>query len=98
MRRVEAIEELKPFEARFKALGATSLYLFGSTARDVANLASDLDLFVECDPSTRFDLIDLVTAKYMIEDELGVPADLATRDGLHPRYKNAIERDAVRIF
>lgn len=98
MRRTEAVEKLKPFEARFRALGATSLFLFGSTARDRAGLASDLDLFVEYDPTSRFNLMDLVAAKYMVEDELGMSADLATRDGLHPRYRDEIEREAIRIF
>lgn len=98
MGRIEAVEKLKPFEARLRALGATSLYLFGSTAKGTAGVTSDLDLFVEYDATSRFNLLDLVTAKFMVEDELGMSADLATRDGLHPRYKDEIERDAIRIF
>jgi uncharacterized protein len=30
-----------------RALGATGLYLFGSTARDEASAPSDLDLFID---------------------------------------------------
>jgi predicted nucleotidyltransferase len=34
-------------------MGATALYLFGSTARDEAGEASDLDLFIDYDPDSR---------------------------------------------
>ena len=98
MTRNEAIAKLQPFETRIKALGATSLYLFGSTARDRASAKSDLDLFMDYDPASRFNAFDLLRARYMIEDELGVVVDMATRGGLHPRLRAGIEGEAVRIF
>ena len=93
MTRNEAIAKLQPFETRIKALGATSLYLFGSTARD---RESDLDLFMDYDPASRFNAFDLLRARYMIED--GRRRDMATRGGLHPRLRAGIEGEAVRIF
>lgn len=98
MEKAEAVEKLRAFEPRLRALGATSLYLFGSTARDEATPSSDLDLFLDLDPAQRFTLLDLVSAKLMVEDELGTNVDVATRDGLHPRMRDEIEREAVRIF
>ena len=98
MTRAEAFAKLEPFEGRFKALGVTSLYLFGSTARDEARANSDLDLFLDYDQGRRFSLFDVLAAKYMIEDELGVSADVMTRHSLHPRVKPEAERDAVHIF
>ena len=73
-------------------MGATSLYLFGSTARDEAAANSDLDLFLEYDP------VDLVGIKLFLEETLGIEADVTTRDGLHPMLKDKIERSAVRVF
>jgi predicted nucleotidyltransferase len=41
MKRSEALKKLKSYSGAIKALGATSLYLFGSTARNKANAGSD---------------------------------------------------------
>jgi len=79
-------------------MGATALYLYGSTSRDEATPASDLDLFVDYDPASRFNAFDLVGIKLMLEDQLHIPVDLTTRDGLHPRLRARIEQSATRIF
>lgn len=81
-----------------KALGATSLYLFGSTARDESGPASDLDLFVDYDQKSRFSLIELVGIKLLLEERLGVPVDITTRDSLDPLLRERIETSAERIF
>ena len=81
-----------------KAMGATSLYLFGSTARNKAAPDRDLDLFLEYDPASRVSLVDLVGIKLFLEETLGIEADVTTRDGLHPMLKDKIERSAVRLF
>ena len=98
MGRDEAITKLKVFEPRLRALGATSLFLFGSTARGEATDASDLDIILEVPTENCFTLLDLVSAKHMVEDDLRMPVDVAMRDGLHPLMKDEIEREAVRIF
>jgi len=98
MRRDEAIAKLKASEDAIRALGATSLYLYGSTARDEANLISDVDVFIEYDKSKRFSLFELVGIKQALEDSLNAEVDVATRDGLHPVLKKRIERSAIRVF
>ncbi|WP_158811934.1 nucleotidyltransferase family protein [Beijerinckia sp. L45] len=98
MVREDAIVKLQVFEPRLRALGATALFLFGSTARGEAAAASDLDLFLEYDPASRFDLLDLIKAKHMVEDELGVSVDMTTRGGLHPLIKATIEDEAIQVF
>lgn len=98
MKRSEAIEKLKAQADAIRALGATSLYLFGSVARDEASAGSDLDLFIDHDRERRFSLIDLVGIKLHLEDELLAEVDVTTRDSLHPRLKNEIENSAIRIF
>ena len=98
MTRTEALKRLRGQADAIKALGATSLYMFGSTARNKATAKSDLDLFIDYDPHGRFNVLDLVAAKRMLEKNLGVPVDLTTRKGLHPLLRKQIEAEATRVF
>jgi uncharacterized protein with HEPN domain/predicted nucleotidyltransferase len=78
------------------AIGATSLYLFGSTARDEAGAESDLDLFIDYDKDGDFSAIELVRLKNYISDALNVEADVTTRDGLHPLIRDEVVAKAER--
>ncbi len=98
MKRSEAIEKLKQQADAIRALGATSLYLFGSVARDEAGPTSDLDLFIDYDPQSRFNALDLVGIKLFLEDELATEVDITTRDSLHPVLKDRIESSALQVF
>jgi len=97
MKRREAITALREQAADIKALGATTLYVFGSIARDDATPFSDLDLFVDYDPD-RFSLVELVGIKQLLEKRLGVSVDLITRDSLDPLLRDRIEASAERVF
>ncbi len=98
MRKAEALSRLKPFERSLRARGIAALYLFGSTARDEAGLASDLDLLYEYDPETKFSLFDQASAMLELSDDLGTKVDLVSRFGLRPRLRERIEGEMVRIF
>jgi len=98
MKKIDAIEKLKAHADAIKAMGATSLYLFGSTARDATRATSDLDLFIDYDPRGHFNAFDLVGIKLLLEKELDIPVDVTTRDGLHPMLKGDIEKTAIRVF
>ncbi len=93
-----AIAALKREAPAVRALGATGLYLFGSTARDEAAGQSDLDLFVDYDAAGRFSLVELVGIKQLLERRLGVSVDITTRDSLDPLLRGAIESSAEQIF
>jgi uncharacterized protein len=97
MRKAAAIARLREKENAIRALGATSLYLFGSTARDEAEPDSDLDLFVEYD-AAQFTLFELAGIKVLLEEDLGIPVDVTTRNSLHPLLRNRIEKSAVQVF
>lgn len=98
MDRIEAIRRLRQNASAVKGMGATALYLFGSTVRDEATASSDLDLFVDYDPASRFSLLDLVGIKQFLEESLAVEVDVTTRSSLHPMLRSDIEQSAVRVF
>ena len=98
MRKDEAIAALRQHTDAVRALGATSLYLFGSTVRDAATPGSDLDVFVDYDSTGSFSLIALVGIKQLLEDRLGIRVDVTTRDSLDPWLRGDIEATARRVF
>jgi len=98
MNRTDAIQKLQQHADAVKGMGATALYLFGSTVRDEAQVSSDLDLFIDYDPAKRFSLLDLVGIKQFLEEELAVEVDVTTRSSLHPMLRTDIEQSAIRVF
>ncbi|MGH6884892.1 MAG: nucleotidyltransferase family protein [Geminicoccales bacterium] len=97
MDRETAIASLRRHADELRAEGVATLYLFGSTARDEAREASDVDLFFDYD-NPKFSLVELVRVKDRIKAILGVEADVMTRDSLHPLLKERIEASAFRVF
>jgi uncharacterized protein len=98
MTRDEAIAALARHRDELRAHGATALYLFGSTVRNEAGAESDLDVFIDYDPNSKFSLLDLIGIQHFLRDALAVPVDVTTRDSLHRVLKADIERSAVRVF
>ena len=80
MTRADIIRSLKTRATDIRALGATSLYLFGSAARGEAGPDSDIDFFVDYDPE-RFSFVELIRLREQLSQILGRPADLTTREG-----------------
>jgi hypothetical protein len=98
MRRDDAIARLRENESAIRALGAASLYLFGSVARDEARADSDVDVFIDRDPARKFTFIELLDLGDLLQNVLGAKVDVTTRGGLHPRLKDRIERSSVKVF
>ncbi|MEG8222244.1 nucleotidyltransferase domain-containing protein [Sphingomonas sp. HH69] len=98
MKKAEAITRLKPFERRLRERGINALYLFGSTARDEASPASDLDLLYDYDSARQFSLFDQAGAMLELSDALGTKVDLVSRIGLRPRLRARVESEMVRVF
>ena len=98
MAKVIELEALKDLQAMLVARGVTGLSVFGSQIRGEAKDESDLDLIIDYDPESRFSLLDLVAVGRIIEEHMGVKADVMTRQGLHPLLKDNIEAEAIRVF
>lgn len=98
MRRDEIIHLLRQHADAIRALGAASLYLYGSHARDEAKPDSDVDLFFDRDRSKTFGMMELTELKFLLEDILETEVDVATRTGLHPVLKSEIEASAIRVL
>jgi uncharacterized protein len=98
MRRDDIISKLKEAEPALRARGALALYLFGSHARDEARPDSDVDVFIDKDPSRKFGFDEFMDIYLLLQERLGSDVDYGTREGLHPVLRPDIEREAVRVF
>jgi uncharacterized protein len=98
MRRNDAFRLLTGLADPIKAMGATALFVYGSTASDSGGPESDVDIFIEYDMTGKFNAFDLLDIKELLEKEMRVPIDLTTRDGLHSRLKPQIEQSALCVF
>ena len=98
MTRNETLNRLATHEQTIRAMGAQSLFLYGSTARDEATPGSDVDLYLDYAADVGFNAFDLVGIKLFLEEAIGLSVDLTTRDGLHPRLRDRIERSAIQVF
>jgi uncharacterized protein len=56
------------------------------------------DIFIDHDSRGKFNLLDLVDIKLLLESEIGLAVDVTTRNSLHPMLKTDIEKTAVRVF
>ncbi len=75
--------------------GVVKLALFGSTARDGATAASDVDVLVGFDgPATSERYFGV---QFYLEDLLGRPVDLVTDKALRAELRSFVEREAVHV-
>ncbi len=94
-RREEILNLLQDNQAELKRLGAKSLAVFGSVARDEAREDSDVDVLVEFEgPPTFNSYMDI---KFFLEDLLGRKVDLGTPDTLKPRIKHHVLQEAIHV-
>ena len=98
MKQTDLIEVLRTYVAALRENGATAVFVFGSRARGTERPDSDLDLFIDYDPTAKIpNMFRLMQIEDKISGALGIPVTITTRDALHPLMKQSIERDAVRV-
>jgi predicted nucleotidyltransferase len=94
MRRDEALRRLAEHREELAAMGAGSLSLFGSVARDEAGPDSDIDILIEL--GRPMGLFELGGIQVRLEEILGCSVDLVMPDAMRPRLREIVLRDAVR--
>ncbi|MDO9449477.1 MAG: nucleotidyltransferase family protein [Rugosibacter sp.] len=96
MKRSNAIDLLaqsKPVLAN--RYGVTQLALFGSTARDSANVGSDVDILVAFDgPATSARYFGV---QFYLEDLFGCAVDLVTEKALRAELRPFVEKEAIHV-
>jgi len=92
MTRDEVLATLELHAQELRRLGAKSLALFGSVARDEGTESSDIDVLVELEPKTFDAYMDV---KLFLERVLGRRIDLVLADAVKPRLRSVILEGAV---
>ncbi len=87
------LSRLAAHRIELKGIGVRSLALFGSVARGEDRPESDIDLLVEFNRPTS--LFELFAIRRRLEAILGHRVDLVPRDGLKPRMRDAVLREAI---
>lgn len=75
--------------------GITSIFLFGSVARNEAGQHSDVDLLVEFDKP--IGLFEFVGLQQQLESILGCKVDMGTKRSLKLGIKDKILQEAIRV-
>jgi len=89
---------IEPETGALRERGVTALYVFGSVARGDAQSTSDVDIIVDYDPASDFDLIDLAGVRRRISERIGSEVDVVTRNGIHGRIRERVLKEAVRVM
>jgi len=75
--------------------GASNIRVFGSVARGDARAGSDVDLLVDVEPGRS--LLDLGGLLMDLQELLGCEVDIVTANGLRPRVRDRVLREAVPL-
>lgn len=92
------VVKLRELAPALRAAGVTRLYLFGSRARGDARPDGDLDVLVETSSREETPRFDYFRVLHLIEDHLGLRAQISMRDLLKPRVAERIADDLVEVF
>jgi predicted nucleotidyltransferase len=85
----DSIREIK------KRFSVKSLAIFGSTACNLADENSDVDVLVVFNRKASFDLF--MDLKFYLDDLLGTKVDLVTDKALRPQIRKEIERELINV-
>ena len=96
MKRDDVLAKLAPIHQDLKSkYGVSSLFLFGSVARNEATPQSDVDLLVEFERS--IGLFEFIGLQQNLESILGCKVDLGTKRSLKLKVKDKVLSEAIRV-
>ena len=96
MNRLDIVKDLlrSMKEELSNKFGVSSIGLFGSVTREDFSDKSDIDILVEFSRPIGMDFFTLAD---LLESRLDRKVDLITRDGIKPRYFEAIKEDLIYV-
>lgn len=89
---VQILKELKPELTR--KYHVSSIGLFGSIVRDDFTVHSDVDIIIDFSQPVGIEFVDLAN---LIENRIGKPVDLVSRNGVKPRYYKEIAPEIIYV-
>jgi predicted nucleotidyltransferase len=98
MDRNEVLRRLKESEAALRQRGVRRAALFGSRARGDDRPGSDIDIFVELDPTVPLTIFDYAGLKAFIAGMFDEPVDVVNVASLKPHLTPATRHDAIYAF
>ena len=99
MRRDEALRILKEHEGELRERGVVHMRIFGSVARDEANMESDVDLLADFDPERRLGLIAVSSIQVRLSEIFQATVDLSSPSWLKPRvYEQGVGACLLETF
>ena len=96
--RDQLLAELRALRPVFEREGVIHMTLFGSRARGDNLRDSDADLAVELNDARKYSLLDVIGISHILEDNLGLRADIYVRRSLGRYLANEVGRDGVEVF
>nr|WP_108721364.1 nucleotidyltransferase family protein [Anaerobacillus isosaccharinicus] len=86
-------EQLKASKKDLQALfGVIKIGIFGSYARGEQQETSDIDILIELGKPIGLEFLDI---KYYLEEKLGIPVDLVTKNSLKPQLREMILEEVI---
>ncbi|MGV3573623.1 MAG: nucleotidyltransferase family protein [Devosia sp.] len=96
--RDELLTSLRRLRPDFERDGVTHMSLFGSRARGDHRPDSDVDLMIEVNDDQPFSMLKVVGIGHIVEDSIGLPANIFMKRSLDDKFVGEVQADLVRIF
>ena len=98
LNREQLLSQLQDLRTDLQGAGVTHLAVFGSRARGDHRQDSDLDLMVDIDPKKQLSLLDIIGIGHVVEDRLGLKAQLVLRRSAPAKFLANVAVDQIVIF
>ena len=92
------IAKLRALEPQMRGYGVTRLAVFGSRVRGDHRTDSDLDVFIEHDPSRPLGWDEMWNVMRLCEDATGLQPHVMTPTELTPRISERMADDVTEVF
>lgn len=96
--RDELLTSLRRLRPDLERDGVTHMSLFGSRARGDHRPDSDIDLMIEVNDDQPFSMLKVVGIGHIVEDGIGLPANIFMKRSLDDTFVKEAQPDLVRIF